>query len=116
MPIAGPSRVHMQSHLYRPSFCKSRAQETGADDDELEGLPDLSVAFRLHLECGRLINLHDWLMAFASVVDPESEESQPSKQNQARFARAVAELQFLGFVKGTRRKADHVERLTWWRA
>ena len=31
----------------------------------------------------------------------------------ARFMRAVGELQFLGFVKATKRKTDHVERLTW---
>ena len=31
----------------------------------------------------------------------------------ARFIRAVSELQFLGFVKATKRKTDHVERLTW---
>jgi origin recognition complex subunit 3 len=32
---------------------------------------------------------------------------------QARFARAVTELQFLGLVKPTKRKVDHVQRLTW---
>ncbi|KAJ8314835.1 hypothetical protein KUTeg_006985 [Tegillarca granosa] len=32
---------------------------------------------------------------------------------QARFIRAVSELQFLGFVKPTKRKTDHVARLTW---
>lgn len=37
----------------------------------------------------------------------------PSNLVQARFARAVSELQFLGFVKHTGRKADHVARLTW---
>ena len=31
----------------------------------------------------------------------------------ARFIRAVSELQFLGFVKPTKRKTDHVARLTW---
>ena len=32
---------------------------------------------------------------------------------QARFARAVTELQFLGLVKPTKRKLDHAQRLTW---
>ena len=31
----------------------------------------------------------------------------------ARFMRAISELQFLGFIKATKRKTDHVERLTW---
>ena len=34
-------------------------------------------------------------------------------QLRARFIRAVSELQFLGFVKPTKRKTDHVARLTW---
>ncbi|XP_042243537.1 origin recognition complex subunit 3-like [Homarus americanus] len=79
-------------------------------------LPDSSVAYKLHLECSRLINLYDWLQAFISVVDPEEDVS--SKRNidqklQARFVQAVSELQFLGFIKPTKRKTDHVARLTW---
>jgi len=35
------------------------------------------------------------------------------KQVQARFITAVAELQFLGFIKPTNKKTDHVMRLTW---
>ena len=30
-----------------------------------------------------------------------------------RFMRAVAELQFLGFVQQSKRKTDHVQRMTW---
>ena len=29
-------------------------------------LPDITVAYHLHLECGRLINLYDWMQV--SVV------------------------------------------------
>ncbi|XP_071522018.1 origin recognition complex subunit 3 [Panulirus ornatus] len=79
-------------------------------------LPDISVAYKLHLECGRLINLYDWLQAFISVVDPEEDTSNKKtidKKLQARFVQAVSELQFLGFVKPTHRKTDHVARLTW---
>ena len=32
---------------------------------------------------------------------------------QARFIRAVAQLQLLGFVQSSKRKTDHVARLTW---
>lgn len=31
----------------------------------------------------------------------------------ARFIRAVSELEFLGFIKSTKQKTDHVARLTW---
>ena len=44
--------------------------------------------------------------------EPEGKEG-ISVAIQARFARAVSELQFLGMVKPTKRKADHVARLTW---
>lgn len=35
------------------------------------------------------------------------------KDVQARFISGVAELQFMGFIKSTTRKTDHVMRLTW---
>ncbi|KAG0725663.1 Origin recognition complex subunit 3 [Chionoecetes opilio] len=83
-------------------------------------LPDISVAYKLHLECGRHINLFDWLQAFVAVVSQEDDEEGPvtSSRNvdqklQARFVLAVSELQFLGFIKPTKRKTDHMVRLTW---
>jgi len=79
-------------------------------------LPDVSVAYKLHLECGRMINLYDWMQAFISVVDPDADMSTKKSvdpQLQARFVQAVSELQFLGFIKPTKRKTDHVARLTW---
>lgn len=33
-------------------------------------MPDICVAYKLHLEGGKMINLYDWLQAFLSVVDP----------------------------------------------
>nr|XP_045593094.1 origin recognition complex subunit 3-like [Procambarus clarkii] len=79
-------------------------------------LPDVSVVYKLHLECGRLINLYDWLQAYISVADPEEDTSSKNaidQRLQARFVQAVSEMQFLGFVKATSRKTDHVARLTW---
>lgn len=29
-------------------------------------MPDICIAYKLHLECGRLINLYDWLQASCS--------------------------------------------------
>uniref|UniRef100_A0A182MTR2 Origin recognition complex subunit 3 n=1 Tax=Anopheles culicifacies TaxID=139723 RepID=A0A182MTR2_9DIPT len=79
-------------------------------------LPDLSIAYKLHLECGRLINLFDWLQAFRMIIDDKNND-EPEQQVepivQARFTRVVAELQFLGFIKTSKTKTDHVTRLTW---
>jgi origin recognition complex subunit 3 len=89
--------------------------------------PDTCIAYKLHEECGRLINLYDWMQAFISVVGQQKENpnlsqrgkgkkrkrNEPDTDLQARFTRAVSELQFLGFIKPSKRKTDHVERLTW---
>ncbi|XP_049290606.1 origin recognition complex subunit 3 [Anopheles funestus] len=79
-------------------------------------LPDLSIAYKLHLECGRMINLFDWLQAFRMIIDDNNNdeiEQQVDPTIQARFTRVVAELQFLGFIKTSKTKTDHVTRLTW---
>ena len=52
-------------------------------------------------------------MTVVQAEDEENEQGKPDKLLQARFIRAVSELQFLGFVKPTKRKTDHVARLTW---
>ncbi|KAK2584685.1 hypothetical protein KPH14_007025 [Odynerus spinipes] len=78
-------------------------------------LPDLSIIYKLHLESRKLINMYDWLQAFSTIVDPAEdteEEREIDSKIQARFTRAVAELQFLGFIKTSRKKTDHVKRLT----
>ncbi|XP_030051502.1 origin recognition complex subunit 3 [Microcaecilia unicolor] len=82
--------------------------------------PDICIAYKLHLECGRLINLYDWLEAFTTVItaaertDSDSMASgQVDEVIHARFIRAVSELELLGFIKPTKLKTDHVARLTW---
>ncbi|CAH2075285.1 unnamed protein product, partial [Iphiclides podalirius] len=84
-------------------------------DSVADTLPDVCLAYKLHRECGKHINLYDWLQAFAAVLKPDEEDDQRFKDTsvQARFTHAVAELQFLGFIKSSKRKTDHVMRLTW---
>ena len=87
-------------------------------EDEIPGhFPDVCIAYKLHLECGKLINLYDWLQCWLSII-ANSEDVNEVKDGvidprlHARFSRAVSELQFLGFIKPSKRKTDHVERLT----
>ncbi|XP_073683205.1 origin recognition complex subunit 3 [Garra rufa] len=82
--------------------------------------PDLCIVYKLHLECGRLINLYDWLEAFATVLSAAEDQDADSEEcgkfdslKHARFIQAVSEMEFLGFVKSTKQKTDHVARLTW---
>ncbi|KAK3583931.1 hypothetical protein CHS0354_033717 [Potamilus streckersoni] len=92
-------------------------QSINCDEDEnmSSAMPDVCIVYKLHLECGQFINLYDWLQAFVTVVSPDAEfdPKNPDKVLHARFIRAVSELQFLGFIKPTKRKTDHVVRLTW---
>ncbi|XP_067018831.1 origin recognition complex subunit 3-like isoform X2 [Acropora muricata] len=121
--LIGMPRVAIQTALSNPQYylkCKCCQTDVGTVQDTL---PDICIAYKLHLECGRLINLFDWLQAFSAVLEPQateqSGEMSPKKKQKtddelhARFIQAVSELQFLGFIKATRKKTDHVQRLTW---
>ncbi|XP_047202041.1 origin recognition complex subunit 3 [Girardinichthys multiradiatus] len=113
-------RTSIQAALSNPySYIQNDSLKT-EDGTVSNAAPDICVAYKLHLECGRLINLYDWLEAYSTVVSA-AEGSNPDSDGcgkvdevkHARFIRAVSELEFLGFVKATRKKTDHVARLTW---
>ncbi|XP_068087230.1 origin recognition complex subunit 3 [Hyperolius riggenbachi] len=109
-------RVALHTALNNPSsYLKTLESEDGALSSVA---PDICIAYKLHLECGRLINLYDWLEAFATVVNTSDGSDsdalqQVDEMTHARFIRAVSELELLGFIKPTKQKTDHVARLTW---
>lgn len=119
--IKAAPRCSIQHALSQPgkylscSCCQCDAESI------LPSMPDICIVYKLHLECGTLVNLYDWLQAFVVVISskgtdfkkPTKASKTPSLEHRARFIRAVAELQFLGFIKATQRKTDHVTRLTW---
>ncbi|KAG8183742.1 hypothetical protein JTE90_029324 [Oedothorax gibbosus] len=89
--------------------------------DEMQAnMPDISILYKLHLESGKLINLCDWLEAFKAIKQNENTTSKKrntkvkanADEFNIRFLLAVSELQMLGFIKSTKRKTDHVARLT----
>jgi origin recognition complex subunit 3 len=88
-------------------------------------LPDSSILFRRYLEAGRMINVYDLYESFSQVIESQRSHlardgSQSNGQTaddeewkmhvQARFVRALHTLDFIGLVKHTGRKADHVMR------
>lgn len=82
-------------------------------NDELQ-VP-LSIVYKLYLECGHMINLYDWLQAFVDRMEnSDLKDLNDSKRKlmQALFFRSITELQFMGFIKPTNRKVDHVVKLT----
>ncbi|KAG9268755.1 origin recognition complex subunit 3 [Astyanax mexicanus] len=113
-------RTSIQTALSHPFYyLQNESLKTDAGTVS-NSAPDICIAYKLHLECGRLINLFDWLEAYATVTsaaegkDPDSEDyGKVDELKHARFIQAVSELEFLGFVKSTKQKTDHVARLTW---
>ncbi|XP_037081618.1 origin recognition complex subunit 3-like [Pollicipes pollicipes] len=107
--LVGVPRTSVQTALADPAkYLQCSCCKLSDPGSVLASMPDLCVVYKLHLECGRLINLFDWMQAFRAVVAAEEDEAL-----QARFAHAVAELQYLGFIRSTQKKTDHVARLTW---
>ena len=37
-------------------------------DDNQDTLPDLSIVYKIHLECGKMINLYDWLQVVIWIL------------------------------------------------
>uniref|UniRef100_A0A671RT31 Origin recognition complex subunit 3 n=1 Tax=Sinocyclocheilus anshuiensis TaxID=1608454 RepID=A0A671RT31_9TELE len=104
-------RTSIQAALSHPFYYlqnESLKTDTGTISS---AAPDLCIVYKLHLECGRLLNLYDWLEAYVTVMS--AAEDQDTDSEDARFIQAVSEMEFLGFVKSTKQKTDHVARLTW---
>jgi hypothetical protein len=120
----------------RKSFIRAmRRSSEDIGDMALRNTPSIAHAYEVLAEGGRMVNLSEWYHAFdairlcararstsrqpdettdldvgkidASIVDAASLEL----DTQAQFARAVAELEFIGVLKHTNRKTDHVIRL-----
>ncbi|XP_041976430.1 origin recognition complex subunit 3 [Aricia agestis] len=114
--IVGSPRGALHTALSNPVYyLQCNCCHLPSTDSVSDTLPDVSLAYKLHRECGKHINLYDWLQAFAAVLRPDHDDDDRSEDPviQARFTRAVSELQFLGFIKSSKRKTDHVMRLTW---
>jgi origin recognition complex subunit 3 len=90
-------------------------------------LPDASILFRRYLEAGRMINVYDWYESFSQVIESQRSHLAPTDGGesnghvdedeeewkmhvQARFVRALHTLDYVGLVKHTGRKAEHVMR------
>uniref|UniRef100_A0A4W5LVV0 Origin recognition complex subunit 3 n=1 Tax=Hucho hucho TaxID=62062 RepID=A0A4W5LVV0_9TELE len=113
-------RTSIQTALSNPYHYLKNENLRAEDGTVSNAAPDICIVYKLHLECGRLINLYDWLEAYATVVsaaegkDPDSADfGKVDELKHARFIQAVSELEFLGFIKSTKQKTDHVSRLTW---
>nr|CDS32630.1 origin recognition complex subunit 3 [Hymenolepis microstoma] len=67
--------------------------------------PDICTVYKLLSESGSMFSLYDLLASFSSIIEPNSDHI--SQTTQARFLRAVSELELLGFARYTERRSDH---------
>jgi origin recognition complex subunit 3 len=94
--------------------CDCCAPENGGDGGDEEATlsstqPAAAMLYQLYLESGSLINISDLWQAFQAVMGGEKEEG----ELMALFQRGLAELRYLGLVKSTRKRADHVAKVAW---
>ncbi|KAL8944170.1 MAG: hypothetical protein Q9216_000594 [Gyalolechia sp. 2 TL-2023] len=95
--------------------------------------PATSVLYQLYLESGAIINTSDLWSAFYTIISPEDAEDEEAEQQRALyvlypqcflkmmltvreralFSRGVAELRYMGMIKNSRRKPDHLAKMLW---
>lgn len=95
------------SHPHDYLNCSCCSSENGGMQATM---PATSILHSLYLETGSLANVADMWSAYLAVVG-EKEEDQ--RKVLFSFYRGLAELRALGFIKGTRRKTDHMAKVKW---
>ncbi|KAI4182121.1 MAG: hypothetical protein L6R41_006184 [Letrouitia leprolyta] len=77
--------------------------------------PATSVLYQLYLESGALINIADLWSAFYTIIGPEDTEDKDAEQQTALalFFRGLAELRYMGIIKSSKRKPDHLAKMLW---
>ncbi|KAF4961125.1 hypothetical protein FSARC_10247 [Fusarium sarcochroum] len=103
-------RVVLERSLTRPHDYLSCSCCKPGDEGAPATLPATALLYRLYTETGSLINVADLWAAFAALVgDEETDE----RKTLVMFYRALAELRALGFVKASKKKADHIAKMKW---
>lgn len=131
--FAPRARATIERALSRPvdylgcECCELSSAESDAEKSGVEGTiksshPPTCIIYQLYLEGGALINSYDLWNAFFTVIEGDHDGGGGEDQSQhgvdkltaqALFYRSVAELKFLGFVKNTRKRVDHLQKLAW---
>ncbi|KAH8676297.1 origin recognition complex subunit [Xylariales sp. PMI_506] len=107
-PRAVIERALLRPHDYLSCSC-CRAKE----GEIKPSLPSTAILYKLYLETGSLINVADLWSAYYGVVSEGNEDGVDERIALVHFYRAMAELKTMGFVKQSRKKADHIAKLAW---
>ncbi|KAF5653428.1 origin recognition complex subunit 3 [Fusarium sp. NRRL 25303] len=103
-------RAVLERSLTRPHDYLSCSCCKPGDGGSPATLPATALLYRLYTETGSLINVADLWAAFSALV---GEEEADERKSLVLFYRALAELRALGFVKASKKKADHIAKLKW---
>ncbi|ORY60176.1 origin recognition complex subunit 3 N-terminus-domain-containing protein [Pseudomassariella vexata] len=107
-PRAVVERALSRPHDYLGcSCCKTK------EDQITPTLPSTAIIYQLYLETGSLINVADLWAAYYATVGEESEKGLDDRTALVLFYRALSEMRAMGFVKQSRKKADHIAKLAW---
>ena len=140
--FAPRARATVERALTRPvdylgcACCEYTQEEkdaAGEDEGTMKSShPPTSIVYQLYLEGGALINGFDLWSAFKGVIngeeangddddgdDDDDDDENEKKEKldeatvQALFYRSIAEMKLMGFVKQTRKRVDHLQKLAW---
>jgi len=85
--------------------------------EAVEGLssthPATAILYQMYLETGSLINIFDLWSAFFEMVGGGDEQKIDERDALVLFYRALADLKQMGMVKQSKKKADHLAKVTW---
>ncbi|KAI1383206.1 origin recognition complex subunit 3 N-terminus-domain-containing protein [Hypoxylon trugodes] len=83
------------------------------EDQIKPSFPTTAILYQLYLETGSLINVADLWSAYYAIVGEENEDGLDERSALVLFYRGMAEMKTMGFVKQSRKKADHIAKLAW---
>ena len=119
-------KLHREVFTPRPRFAIERALNSPHDylscaccNSELGGLsashPATAILYQLYLESGSVINIADLWNAFWTIIASEDSKHDDVERTKvlALFSKALAELKYLGVIKNSRKKVDHLAKLVW---
>ncbi|KAF2836280.1 hypothetical protein M501DRAFT_997018 [Patellaria atrata CBS 101060] len=94
------------------SCCAPARGRKGEGDEQALSVtqPPTAILYQLYLESGPLINVSDLWSAFNAIVSSADDDE---AFVMAMFQRGLAELKYLGMIKASRKKTDHVAKLAW---
>ncbi|KAB5580442.1 origin recognition complex subunit 3 N-terminus-domain-containing protein [Coniochaeta sp. 2T2.1] len=104
----------VETALIRPHDYLACECCSNTDGDMTATMPATAILYRLYMEAGALINVADLWSAYYALVGEEIEEGGfDEREALLRFYQGLAELKTMGFVKQSKKKADHIAKLKW---